>query len=154
VEHEDRWLLSYRGLAVIKIGIDYRLSLVLGSDVDVVVETPAWVSEGSIADSGTPRTQLVPERQDLAGALRLFGARVMSAVAFKNGGQRLVFDSGLHLTCGADPALEAWQATGPGQWRFVSLAGGDLAVWRGWGHQHDQQGAGPAPGSGSVGSPG
>ncbi|MFF4518496.1 DUF6188 family protein [Streptomyces mirabilis] len=52
-----------------------------------------------------------------------------SAVAFKSGTLRLVFDTGHHLTCSSDPSFEAWQVTGPAGWRFVSLPGGDLAVW-------------------------
>jgi hypothetical protein len=131
VEHEDRWLLKYRDLVVTKISIDYRLSLQLGPDAEVVIETPAWVSKGSIANPASPRTWIVPEAQDVTAALPLFGAKVVSAVAFKSGGLRLVFDSGLHVNCRPDPAFEAWQATGPGQWRFISLPGGDLAVWRG-----------------------
>jgi hypothetical protein len=137
VEHEDRWLLNFRGLPVAKIGIDYRLSLLLGSDVEVVMETPAWVSRGSFANPDAPRTRLIPGRQDVAGALPLFGVEVVSAVAFKSGSLRLVFASGLHVNCRADPNFEACQITGPGQWRFVSRPGGDLAVWRGTEHERD-----------------
>ncbi|WP_404963105.1 DUF6188 family protein [Streptomyces sp. 147326] len=33
------------------------------------------------------------------------------------------------MTCPPDASFEAWQITGPRGWRFVSLPGGDLAVW-------------------------
>ncbi|MEU7606230.1 DUF6188 family protein [Streptomyces sp. NPDC041003] len=72
---------------------------------------------------------LTPESQDVAAALPLFGAKVLSAVAFKYGGLRVVFDSGTHLNCAPDDSFEAWQITGPRGWRFVSLPGGDLAAW-------------------------
>ncbi|MFE2967037.1 DUF6188 family protein [Streptomyces sp. NPDC059340] len=48
---------------------------------------------------------------------------------FKSGTLCLVFDTGRHLNCSSDPSFEAWQVTGPAGWRFVSLPGGDLAVW-------------------------
>ncbi|MGV9915418.1 DUF6188 family protein [Streptomyces tendae] len=57
----------------------------------------------------------------------------VAAVAFKSGTLRLVFDTGHHLTCSADPAFETWQVAGPTGWRFASLPGGDLAVWSGSG---------------------
>ncbi|MCL8015900.1 DUF6188 family protein [Streptomyces sp. AS02] len=129
-EHDDRWTLGLRGLAVTRISVDYQLSLLLGSDCWVVLEGPCLLSHGSVAGSG-PQTMLVPERQDVAAALALFGAKVVSAVAFKTGSVRLVFDNGLHLICQADSSCEAWQITGPGGRRFVSLAGGEVAVWSG-----------------------
>jgi hypothetical protein len=71
-----------------------------------------------------------PESQDVAAVLPVFGAKVLSAVAFKSGTLRLMFDNGMQLRCAADPPVEAWQITGP-RWRCVSLPGGDLAVWSG-----------------------
>ncbi|MDX6742929.1 DUF6188 family protein [Actinocorallia sp. A-T 12471] len=141
IEHEDRWLLNYRGLLITKISIDYRLTLLLGADVEVVVECPARISHGPLSNPKNPSTAVVPERQDVAAALSLFGAKVLSAVAFKSGGLRMVFDTGLHLNCPADPSCEAWQATGPGQWKIVSRPGGDLSVWRGEHHPSSDQAA-------------
>ncbi|WP_406376133.1 DUF6188 family protein [Streptomyces sp. NBC_00647] len=130
VEHEDRWTLGLRGLPVAKISVDYRLSLLLGTDAWVVLEGPCRLSQGA-AGGDDRREMLDPQQQDVAAALALFGAKVVSAVAFKTGSLRLVFDNGLHLTCRADPSFEAWQLTGPGGWRFVSMPGGELAVWSG-----------------------
>lgn len=126
-EHEDRWILGLRGLNVTRIIIDDQLSLLLGSDALVVLEGPCRLSQGPAAGDG-PQKMLDPGRQDVAAAVALFGAEVVSAVAFKAGSLRMVFDNGLHLSCRADPSFEAWQVTGPGDWRFVALSGGDLAV--------------------------
>ncbi len=129
VEHGDRWVLSLRGLSVVKISIDFRLTLDLEEEWEIVLEAPAQLSTGSLrANPGLP---LTPEAQDVAAALPLFGAKVLSAVAFKSGGLRMVFNSGVHLNCSADASFEAWQITGPGGWRFVSLPGGELGVWSG-----------------------
>ncbi|MFI1395912.1 DUF6188 family protein [Streptomyces sp. NPDC020681] len=129
-EHEDRWILGLRDLTVTKISVDHQLSLLLGSDACVVLECPCQLSQESAAKGG-PQEMLDPARQDVAAALALFGAKVVSAVAFKTGTLRLAFDNGLQLNCRADPSFEAWQVTGPRGWRFVSLPGGDLAVWSG-----------------------
>ncbi|MGW7489917.1 DUF6188 family protein [Streptomyces sp. NPDC054786] len=127
VELEDRWILNLRGMSVTKISVDFRLVLVLNSDWEIALETPVNLSHGTVHAS--PSVLLKPESQDVAAALALFGAKVLSAVAFKSGTLRLVFDTGHHLSCSSDPSFEAWQVTGPAGWHFVSLPGGDLAVW-------------------------
>ncbi|MER7378783.1 DUF6188 family protein [Streptomyces lanatus] len=131
VEHEDRWTLNLRGMSVTKISVDFRLVLALDSDWEVALEAPANLSHGTA--HANPSVLLNPESQDVAAALTLFGAKVLSAVAFKSGTLRLVFDTGHHLTCSSDPSFEAWQVTGPAGWRFASLPGGDIAVWSGSG---------------------
>jgi hypothetical protein len=131
VEYEDRWLLGYRDLSVTEICITQRLSLVLDTAATIVLAAPVWLSEGSIRNSDSPRTELVAARQDVAGILRLYGGRILSSVAFKSGSLRLVFDSGLHLNCQSDASVDAWLAIGPGQWRVTSLAGGGLRVANG-----------------------
>ncbi|MER7735147.1 DUF6188 family protein [Streptomyces erythrochromogenes] len=125
VEQEDRWILNLRGLAVTRIGVDVRLTLFLDGGWEVVLEAPARLSDGAIG----PVRPLLPQTQDVAAALPLFGATVRSAVAFKTGSLRIVFDSGLHLVCRPDASCEAWQVTGPQDRRFVSRPGGGLATW-------------------------
>jgi len=128
-EHEDRWVLNLRGTSIARISVDFQLTLTLESGWAVALEGPARLSSGSAhADRGV---LLSPESQDVAAALPLFGATVLSLVAFKSGGLRVVFGNGAHLTCPSTASFEAWQITGPQGWRFVSLPGGDLAVWSG-----------------------
>ncbi|MFB7446116.1 MULTISPECIES: DUF6188 family protein [Streptomyces] len=96
--------------------------------------SPGTHDEATCGEAGTsgrpsPRQLTALTCQDVAAAPALFGAKALSAVAFKSGTLRLVFDTGHHLTCSSDPSFEAWQVTGPAGWRFVSLPGGDLAVW-------------------------
>lgn len=92
-----------------------------------MLEVPARLS--SAPAHTNPDVLLVPETQDVAAALPLFGMKVVSAVACKSGTLRMVFEDGTHLTCPTDVAFEAWQITGPEGWRFVSLPGGGLGVW-------------------------
>lgn len=124
VEHEDRWVLNLRGPGVAMAGIDSRLTLAPDAGWHVVLKASARLSTGSPHTGSTP----TPASRDVAAALPLFGAKVLSAVAFKSGVLRMVFDNGTHLTCPAGTSSEAWQITGPRGWRFVSLPGGDLAV--------------------------
>jgi hypothetical protein len=137
-EHEDRWVLDLCGLSVARINVDFRLTLALDAGWEVVLEGPTRLSSGSV--HADPGVLLAPASQDVAAAIPLFGATVLSLVAFKAGGLRMVFDDGTHLTCPSDPSFEAWQIVGPRGWRFVSLPGGDLAVRPGSGagsQQHD-----------------
>ncbi|MFE7572324.1 DUF6188 family protein [Streptomyces sp. NPDC057539] len=138
-EDEDRWVLNLRGLTVTRVSVDFQLRLTLDSGWEVILEGPTRLTSGSAhADLGV---LLTPESQDVAAALPLFGATVLSLVAFKSGGLRMAFDDGTHLTCPGDPSFEAWQITGPRGWRFVSLPGGDLAVWSSpgaWDQHQDQ----------------
>jgi hypothetical protein len=127
VEHEDRWILNLRGRGVAGIAVDHRLTLALDEGWEVVLEAAARLSSGSALTD--PGVLVVPETQDVAAVLPLFGRKVVSAVAFKSGTLRMVFEDGTHLTCPADAAFEPWQITGPGGWRFVSLPGGGLGVW-------------------------
>jgi Family of unknown function (DUF6188) len=130
-EHEDRWILHLRGLSIIRINVDSRLALALDAGWEVLLEGPTRLSSGPVHVD--PGVLLVPESQDVSAALPLFGATVLSSVAFKTGGLRIVFDDGTHLTCPSNPTFEAWQIVGPRGWRFVALPGGDLAVWSGSG---------------------
>ncbi|MFE0511067.1 DUF6188 family protein [Streptomyces sp. NPDC058964] len=127
VEHVDRWNLSLQGMPVTRISTEIRLVLSLHSDWEIAVEAPVRLSHGPVHVG--PSVLLNPETESIAPALELLGARVLSAVAFKSGTLRLVFDTGHHLTCSPDPSFEAWQVMGPAGWRIVSLPGGGLAVW-------------------------
>lgn len=131
IEHDDRWILSLRGLRVTGIGVDFQLTLTLDTAWSVTLETPFQLIHGSA--SAKPGSLLTPGSQDVAAALPLFGATVLSAVAFKSGSLRMVFDNGTHLKCSTDPEFEAWQVAGPQGWRFVSLPGGGLTVRSGSG---------------------
>ena len=93
----------------------------------MALEGPVLLSDGSVHTN--PGPCLMPQTQDVAEALPLFGAGVLSAVAFKSGSLRLVFDTGIQLNCPADLSFEGWQITGPRGWIFISLPGGDLAIW-------------------------
>ncbi|WP_374215598.1 DUF6188 family protein [Streptomyces drozdowiczii] len=74
----------------------------LDSNGEVALEAPVDLSHGTAR--ANPSVLLNPESQDVAGALALFGANVLSAVAFKSGTLCLVFDTGHHLTCSSDPS--------------------------------------------------
>jgi hypothetical protein len=129
IEDDDRWLLPYRGMQVDQICVSYQLSLVLDGGAEITVEAPALLTVGSVSAPDARPVELVPERQDVAAAMPLFGTRILSSVAFKSGSLRVVFDSGLHLSVEPDPAYEAWGVTGPLGMRIVCMPGGGLAGW-------------------------
>ncbi|MEV0095241.1 DUF6188 family protein [Streptomyces sp. NPDC050738] len=129
VEDEDRWRLGLRGLTVTRIEVDAQLRLSLGRDWAVVLEGPARL--GPVAGPSVrvnPATWGVGVGVGAGAALPLFGAKVLSAVAFKSGSLRLVFDTPLMLTCAPDPEREAWQIAGPRGSLFAARPGGGLDV--------------------------
>jgi hypothetical protein len=125
-ERYDRWILPFRGLTVTQIQVDFAFGLSFDDVGAVRISSMAilkWVRVDGEA------VELDPERQDVAAALPLFNTEVLSAVAFKSGALRIVFDNGRLLKVDPDPQYEAWTANGPGGMLVVSLPGGDLAVW-------------------------
>ncbi|GIG63407.1 hypothetical protein Lfu02_77790 [Longispora fulva] len=130
VEHDDRWLLPFRGSQVEQIRVSHQLILILDCGAEVTIEAPATLTHGPAWSPTAQPVELVPERQDVAAALPLFGNRVLSSVVFKTGSLRLVFDSGLHLNVKPAPDFEAWSVTGPADLRLVCMSAGDLAIWQ------------------------
>ncbi|MFC9332065.1 DUF6188 family protein [Kitasatospora sp. NPDC057015] len=124
VEHPDRWILNLRGRRVAKVALDPHLELSLGSGWDVVLESRAVLSHGSALTN--PSIPLTPTSRNIAA--QLLGTSVLSAIAFKSGALRMVFDAGLHLNCSDGPAGAAWEITGPQGWCFTSMPGGGLTV--------------------------
>ncbi|MEU3167273.1 DUF6188 family protein [Streptosporangium sp. NPDC006930] len=129
-ELEDRWLLPYRGMRVVQVQVSYQLTLLLDGDAQVTIESTATLTSGSLSAPDAEPVQLAPERQEVAPALALFGATLVSAVAFKSGALRLVFDTGTHLTVKPDSHYEAWNTRGPDDVRFICLPGGGLSIFR------------------------
>ncbi|MEU9858078.1 DUF6188 family protein [Streptomyces sp. NPDC047974] len=123
--------MDLHGTSVTQVTVDFRLVLGLDSLGEVTLEAPVDLSDDT--PHTNPSVLLNPESQDVAAALALFGAKALSAVAFKSGTLRLVFDTGHHLTCSPDRSFEGRQVTGPTGWLITSLPGGDLAVWSGSG---------------------
>ncbi len=125
----DRWLLGWRGLRVEQLRVDYRLVLMLGDACELAVEQPGVVSVGGVRAPDARPVPVVPETADVAAALPLLRATVLSSVAFKTGTLRVVFDSGHHLEVKPSADYEAWTGTGPGTAKWVCMPGGRLAVW-------------------------
>ncbi len=143
VERADRWSLPYQDMRVTQLRLDAQLTLVLDESTEIVVGSPAtlvrrappcWSGpsagpRGTTPESGAISVRLAPHRQEIAGALDLFGARIVAAVAFKDGRLRLLFDGGEQLHVPPDSWYEAWSAVGPGSLRAVCLPRGGLAIW-------------------------
>jgi hypothetical protein len=127
-EHDDRWILPFRGLTVTQVQVDFAFGLVLNELCAVKISNTATLGWVNVADK-PEIVALDPERQDVAAGLVLFNAEVLSAVAFKSGTLRIAFGDGHLLKVKSDPDYEAWTATGPDGMLIVSLPGSDLAVW-------------------------
>ncbi|MEU4829910.1 DUF6188 family protein [Streptosporangium sp. NPDC023615] len=129
-ELEDRWILPYRGMQVVQVRVSHQLTLLLDGDAQVDIESTATLTTGPLTAPDAEPLQLAPERQEVAPALALFGATIVSSVAFKSGALRLVFDTGTHLNVKPDSRYEAWSTRGPDDLRFVCLPGGGFSISR------------------------
>jgi hypothetical protein len=125
IERTDRWSLPYQDLRVTQLRLDSLLTFVLDDTAELTVSCPAVLIRGPTAGNA----RIAPHRQEVAGALELFGARVLAAVAFKDGRLRVLFDGGNQLHVPPDSWYEAWSAVGPGSLRAVCLPRGGLAIW-------------------------
>ena len=73
---------------------------------------------------------VVPELgAKLAVVLDVLHVVVDDARAHQDGSLHLAFADGAHIEVAPDEGYEAWNVTGPGGARIVSLPGGELAVW-------------------------
>jgi hypothetical protein len=129
VERTDRWSLPFQDLRVTQLRMDAQLTLVLDETAEITVSCPATLIRGPTVESGPFAVGIAPHRQDVSGALELFGARVTAAVAFKDGRLRMLFAGGAQLHIPPDSWYEAWNAIGPGSLRAVCLPRGGLAIW-------------------------
>jgi hypothetical protein len=129
VERSDRWSLPYQDLRVTQLRLDAQLTIVLDEATEITISCPCTLIRGPTAPGGPAVIRIAPHQQEVAGALELFGARVMAAVAFKDGRLRLLFDGGTQLHVPPDSWYEAWSAVGPGSLRAVCLPRGGLAIW-------------------------
>ena len=129
IETEERWRLPYRDLQVAQVRVSYQLTLLLDGAAQVSFETEVLLTHGPLGAPDVTPIHLDPERQDVAPALALFSATVLSAVAFKTGALRLVFDTGTHLNAKPHPQYEAWSARGPDALLLVCQPGGSVAIW-------------------------
>jgi hypothetical protein len=135
IELDDRWILNLRGSRIVRTSLDLRLKLTLDSGWEVALAGPVLLSSGPLGARRTARLDL--QTQDVAAPHHLRGAEVCSAVAFKTGSLRMVFNTGTHLRCPVDPSSEAWRITGPRGRRYASLPGGGIGVRT---DQHDTNG--------------
>jgi len=129
IERTDRWSLPYQDLRVTQLRLDAHLTLILDEATEITIGCPALLIRGPSEQAGPLPVRIAPHRQEVAGALELFGARVVAAVAFKDGRLRMLFDGGAQLLVPPDTWYEAWSAVGPGSLRAVCLPRGGLAIW-------------------------
>lgn len=130
VEHDDRWWLGLRERSLEAVVVhEFMIALDFGDRRVLIVEGNATLATG-------PGARTIPVVSDDAGGairvspglLDLRGQMVLSAVAFKTGGLRIVFESGAQLAVPADEHYEAWQFTGSSGRTWISLPGGGLSL--------------------------
>lgn len=126
-EVRGKWLLPVENAKVTQLRIDYALTLVLESWIEVRIETPF-----SYGPAGDARQFEPSDAPALAPLLGLHQATVTSAEIRKDGRLTLAFADGSELVVPPDERYEAFTVTGSlppvhRGFRFIAVPGGGLA---------------------------
>ena len=97
-ELPDRWLLPLRGSQVVGINLGENVAFLLDSSVRIIVGYGACFTRGGLRAPGVEPVTLA--QRDGSEIQRSVGTTVLSAVGFKIGAMRIVFDNGWFLTVG------------------------------------------------------
>lgn len=122
-EFADRYVMALDGERIKRVEIDGRLTF-YGEDFQLICEQGFTVEQGESSDwvvPGVPATVLP--------AVMLFNRRLESAIAYKNGMLRLLFEDGSALRALPHESYEAWNLQGADDLSIISVPGGELAVW-------------------------
>jgi Family of unknown function (DUF6188) len=109
------------GRVVQQLRVDHQLTLLL-DDAVITIEARATLDA---PDLGVP-VALVPCRQEVSAALRLFGMEIVAAAASDDGSLRVEFSESVVLHVGVQAGIEAWSITGPGDLRATCTPEGRL----------------------------
>lgn len=102
-ELPDRWILLLRGSRVTGVAWGDRVRFGLDPPGEIAVGAGALITDGPLAAPGVQARTLGELGQ--GEVVRAVGARVLSAVGFKNGALRVVLDNGWHLNVRRADAL-------------------------------------------------
>jgi hypothetical protein len=119
---EATTLLPWNGREVTRICIDFAFTLDLwryeDGDAGVRIEAPFLLRTAAGEDEFNPEAP----REQLAGALRLFGKTIDRAEYSDHGTLEIVFTDGITLyQAGSGDGYEAWTLHGPGDLEIVSM---------------------------------
>lgn len=130
-ELEDRRWLGLRDRTVVSVdAYEFCACVAFGDSSALTITSPATVKSGPGGPAIPALTVHPDETVTIAEVLHsLVGQRVLSAVGFKTGSMRLVFDSGAQLLVPFDEHYEAWQLTGPTGRTWISMPGGGLTTF-------------------------
>jgi hypothetical protein len=128
-EHAEHWSLLTEPLVLESLRFDFAVTFVVGINAD---RLELRVEETLVlTDPAGNRHEADPEGDPalLAPLLRLLRLDVKRLDAFKDGRLELEFVTGDLVTVTSSEQYEAWGVVGEGGRRFVSVPGGELAVW-------------------------
>jgi hypothetical protein len=118
------------GTVVTQLRFDYGVTIALGDDVSLRIETPF---ELTAADAEP--VLLDPERDlgRMGSLLLLHRTAVTAFSADTSGDLEVAFSDGSAVRCRPDERFEAWKLSFADGRLYVCLPGGDVSVWAGGG---------------------
>ncbi|WP_425455348.1 DUF6188 family protein [Allorhizocola rhizosphaerae] len=129
IDSEGKLPLPLSNCDVAMLRIDYALTFVIGH---VMGTFELRISSDFSYYSQTGRVNLDPEDrpEELGPIIHLARSCIVSANASSGGSLSISFADGSWIDVPASEEFEAWQLSGPGGLRVISVPGGELAVWR------------------------
>lgn len=129
VRDADAWRLPLDGLDVTQCRFDHAFTLLVSSGLDRSYEIRIEEAFVLTAAGGTLTLDPSGAPTAMAPALRLSRQTVEQAIAHDDGRLELTFTDGAAIRVPGGTGYEAWTVAGTGGLRFISLPGGELAIW-------------------------
>lgn len=127
------WAVDVKGWRISQVCIDYAFTLVAWNWVDEEEVSVRFRIEGKfVVHEGDQEWEISPSESSamsFAPALTVWNREIVLAHANSDGSLSIRLSDDVSLAVPIDPNYEAWEATGTGGLRLVSLPGGELAVW-------------------------
>jgi hypothetical protein len=123
-EDETGWTFPFAGEGIAQLGVDYRLTLHLGSGPHIVLEGPFVLS-----GQGQSLTIDPSDVSRVAPALRLLHQIVRQATALRSGVLVISLHDGSTVEAPTHDHFENWQVTLVDGTQFVGLPGGGVTIF-------------------------
>ena len=124
----NRYLIPVDGQVVSRLYIDYALGIqLLENGITTIVRIEGIFS---LTENNQKLIFNTHQRDKLCPAFTIFEKTIKSAIAYKNGRLKIIFNNGTSLNVEPDPNYEAWEISGDDGLIIVCQPGGEITIWQ------------------------